>query len=126
LAENQIHTEDALFDAGASSAFYEIVGASYSPADAAAGKPATATATIDLSTVDHTGCLLTHNYATGETALKWDKEDPLGPDMFGTADDVDVAIEDITRGRSNRLELFEAFQALILAASSGTSSGRGQ
>jgi hypothetical protein len=124
LAENQIHTEDALFDAGASSAFYEIVGASYSPADAVTGTPATAT--IDLSTADHTGCLLTHNYATGETALKWDTEDPLGPDMFGTADDVDVAIEDITRGRSNRLELFEAFQALILAASSGTSSGRGQ
>lgn len=113
MAENKIHPESALYDAGASDGYYEIVGASYSPADPAAGTPATAT--IDLSTPDHTGCLLTHNYATGETALKWDTEDPLGPEIFGTADDVDVAIEDITRGRSSRLGLFEAFQALITA-----------
>jgi hypothetical protein len=123
LAENQIHTEDALFDAGASSAFYEIVGASYSPADAVTGTPATAT--IDLSTVDHTGCLLTHNYATGETTLKWDTEDPLGPDMFGTADDVQVAIEDITRGQLDHRALFKAFRAKMTAGN-GAASGRGQ
>lgn len=67
-----IHPEDALSNAGASDGYYEIVGASYTPADAASGAPATAT--IDLSTVDQTGCLLTHNYATGETTLKWDTE----------------------------------------------------
>jgi hypothetical protein len=123
MADNEIHPEDALFEAGASSAYYEIVGASYAPADAAAGAPATAT--IDLSTVDQTGCLLTHNYGTGETTLKWDKEDPLGPDMFGTADDIDVAIEDITRGQLDHQALFAAFQAQVTAGN-GAASGRGQ
>ena len=118
MAENKIHPEDALSDAGASNGYYEIVGASYAPADAAAGTPATAT--IDLSTVDQTGCLLTHNYATGETTLKWDSDSPLDAAMFGTGDDVDVAIEDITRGRATRQELFEAFQSLILAAGQDT------
>lgn len=121
MAENQIHPETALYDAGASGGYYsEVVGASYTPADPASGTPATAT--IDLSTPDHTGCLLTHNYATSETTLKWDTEDPLGPDLYGTADDVDVAIEDITRGRSTRLELFEAFQNLVRAASGAATS----
>jgi hypothetical protein len=115
MAENQIHPEDALYDAGAKDGFYQIVGASYAPADDAASTPATAT--IDLSTPDQTGCLLTHNYATGETTLKWDKEDPLGPDMYGTADDVDVAIEDITRGRCDHRELFEAFQTQMTTSS---------
>jgi uncharacterized protein YjbK len=107
-----IHPEDALSNAGASDGYYEIVGASYTPADAASGAPATAT--IDLSTVDQTGCLLTHNYATGETTLKWDTE-PLDPDMFGTADDVEVAIEDITRGQLDHQALFEAFQIEMAA-----------
>ncbi|MCB5280552.1 hypothetical protein [Arthrobacter sp. ES1] len=114
MAENQIHPEDALSEAGASSGYYEVVGASYSPADNAAGTPATAT--IDLSTVDHTGCLLTHNYATGETTLKWDSE-PLDREMYGTADDVDVAIEDITRGQLDHSALFEAFQTQMGAGS---------
>jgi hypothetical protein len=118
MAENPIHPEDALFNAGASDQYYEIVGASYTPADAVAGTPSTAS--IDLSTVDQTGCLLTHNYATGETALKWDKEDPLGPDMFGTADDVDVAIEDITRGQLDHRALFEAFRAQMTVRDTST------
>jgi hypothetical protein len=118
MADNKIHPEDALYEAGAKDGYYQIVGASYLLADAAAGTPATAT--IDLSTPDQTGCLLTHNYATGETTLKWDKEDPLGPDMFGTADDVDVAIEDITRGRMDHRALFEAFQAQMTAAGQDT------
>ena len=61
-----------------------------------------------------TGCLLTHTYATGETTLKWDTE-PLAPDMYGTADDVQVAIEDITRGQLDHQALFEAFQTEITA-----------
>jgi hypothetical protein len=120
MAENQIHPEDALYDAGAKDGYYQIVGASFAPADAAAGKPATAT--VDLSTPDHTGCLLTHNYATGETTLKWDTE-PLDPEMYGTADDVDVAIEDITRGRLEHRALFEAFQAQMTAGAGTNGKG---
>lgn len=120
MAQTAIDPEDALYDAGATDGYYQVKGAGYVPADAASGTPAAAT--IDLNTPDDTGCLITHNYATGETTLKWDKADPLGPDMFGTADDVDVAIEDITRGRSTRLELFEAFQSLVTASSSDSIS----
>lgn len=116
MAETTIDPEDALYEAGATDGFYQVKGAAYVPADAVSGTPATAT--IDLNTPDDTGCLLTHDYATGTTTLKWDTGNPLGPDMFGTADDVQVAIEDITRGRSDHRELFGAFQALITAASS--------
>lgn len=99
-----IHPEQALFQAGASEGHcYEIVGASYTPADAGGTRE---TATIDLSTPDHTGGLLTHDYVTGETTLKWDGEDNL----FGTEDDVRTAVEDITRGRLDAQELFAAFQ----------------
>lgn len=121
MAENQIHPEDALFDAGAKDGYYQIVEVGYAPADPASGAPATAT--IDLSTPDHTGCLLTHDYATGETTLKWDTEDPLGPDMYGIADDVQTAVEDITRGRLDHRALFEAFQARMTAGS--TTDGKG-
>lgn len=123
MAKNQIHPEEALFNAGAGDGYYEIVGASYTPADAVAGSPAAAT--IDLSTVDQTGCLLTHDYATGETTLKWDTESPLDPDMYGTADDVQVAIEDITRGQLDHRALFEAFQ-VQMTAGNGTTGGRSQ
>lgn len=99
-----MHPEQALFEAGASNGHcYEIVGASYTPADPAAGTPETAT--IDLSTPDHTGGLLTHDYLTGNTTLKWDAPG----DLYGTDEDVDVAVEDITRGRLDAQELFAAF-----------------
>jgi hypothetical protein len=117
MAESKIHPESALFNAGASDGHYEIVGASYAPADSAAGTPASAT--IDLSTPDHTGCLLTHNYATGETTLKWDTE-PMDPEMFGTAEDVQVAIEDITRGQLDHRALFEAFRIQMTAGGDTT------
>jgi hypothetical protein len=78
-------------------------------------------ATIDLSTVDQTGCRLTYNYASGETTLKWDSEDPPGPDMCTTADDVQVAVEDITRGQLDHRELFEAFQDQMIAGISTAS-----
>lgn len=104
-----MHPEDALFEAGACSAFYEIVGASYEPSDPSTGMPATAT--IDLSTVDRTGCLLTHDYSTGQTTLKWDSG--LGESLMGSADDIRAAVEDITRGRLNNRELFAAFQSLM-------------
>lgn len=108
-----MHPEDALFEAGACSAFYEIVEAGYAPSDPATGTPATAT--IDLSTVDQTGCLLTHDYSTGETTLKWDSEP--GQNLMGSADDVQTAVEDITRGRLDRKALFAAFQTLMTVGS---------
>jgi len=119
MAETAIDPEDALYEAGATDGFYQVKGAAYVPADAASGAPATAT--ITLNTPDDTGCLLTHDYATGKTALKWATGNPLGPDLFGTADDVDVAIEDITRGRSDHRELFEAFQAEMTVRGGATS-----
>ncbi len=111
MAES-IHPEDALFNAGASDGYYEIVGASYAPADTATGTPAAAT--IDLSTMDQTGCLLPHNYETAETTLRWDADALYtGPTMYGTADDIQIAVEDITRGQLEHLALFEAFRAQI-------------
>jgi hypothetical protein len=104
-----MHPEDALSDAGVSDGYYEIVGASYAPSDPTAGAPATAT--IDLSTVDRTGCLLTHDYSTGETTLKWDSD--LGENLYGSADDVQTAVEDITRGLLDHRALFNAFQGLM-------------
>lgn len=107
---SEIHPEDALFNAGASNGYYEIVGASYTP-----GHGTTAsTATIDLSTMDRTGCLLTHDYSTGETVLKWDSD--LGEELYGSADDVQTAVEDITRGTLDHQALFAAFQANMAAA----------
>lgn len=108
MTETALHPEDALSDAGASDGYYEILGASYAASDPATGTPATAT--IDLSTEDQTGCLLTHDYATGKTTLKWDTENPFGPAMYGTDDDVQVAVEDITHGQLDHRALFDAFQ----------------
>ena len=100
-----IHPEQALFQAGASDGHcYEIVGASYTPADAAS--ETRETATIDLSTADHTGGLLTHDYVTGTTTLAWDDDYTLS----GTDEDIATAVEDITRGRLDPQELFTAFQ----------------
>lgn len=104
-----MHPEDALWEAGASDGYYEIVGASYAPSDPATGTPATAT--IDLSTADRTGCLLTHDYSTGETVLKWDSNS--GENLYGTADDVQTAVEDITRCALDPKALFDAFQSLM-------------
>lgn len=103
------HPEQALFQAGASDGHcYEIVGASYgSPA---AGQPETAT--IDLSTPDQTGCLLTHDYGTGATTLKWDG----GGELYGTEEDVQTAVEDITGGRLNHQALFIAFRMQMTSA----------
>lgn len=98
-----LHAEQALYQAGADDGYYEIVGARYTPADPASGEPATAS--IDLSTVDQTGCLLTHDYATGKTTLKWD-----GEDLYGNDEDIAIAIEDITHGGLGHQELFNAFQ----------------
>ncbi|MFJ2662553.1 hypothetical protein [Arthrobacter koreensis] len=106
-----MHPEHALFLAGASNGHcYEIVGASYTPADPAAGVPETAT--IDLSTPDHTGGLLTHDYGTGNTTLKWDTPG----DLYGNDGDVDVAVEDITRGALDVQELFAAFLEQLVSA----------
>lgn len=107
--EQTMHPEDALLEAGAGNGFYEIVGASYAPNDPATGTPATAT--IDLSTADRTGCLLTHDYSTGETTLKWDSE--TGGNLMGTFDDVQTAVEDIMRGLLDHTALFAAFQTLM-------------
>lgn len=105
-----MHPEEALYQAGADNGNYEVVGASYSPE--------TNTATINLSTPDLTGCLLTHNYLTGETILEWDAEllNP-GADLRGTADDVREAIGDITRWQSTDVQLFGAFRDLMRAHS---------
>jgi hypothetical protein len=62
-----------------------------------------------------TGCLLTHIYGAGETTLKWDPASPLDPDRYGTADNVQVPIGDITRGQLDHRALFEAFQIEIAA-----------
>ncbi|MET3172894.1 UNVERIFIED_ORG: hypothetical protein ABIB52_000722 [Arthrobacter sp. UYCu721] len=105
----EIHAEDALFNAGASDGYYEIVGASYTPGDGTTG----GSATIDLSTMDRTGCLLTHDYGTRETVLKWDSDG--GEELYGSADDVQTAIEDITRGQLDHRALFEAFQIQMTA-----------
>ena len=104
-----MHPEDALWEAGASDGYYEIVGASYAPSDPATGTPATAT--IDLSTVDRTGCLLAHDYSTGVTTLKWDSD--AQENLYGTSDDVQTALEDITRGALDSKALFDAFQGLM-------------
>ncbi|MGY4541180.1 hypothetical protein ACVWY0_001089 [Arthrobacter sp. UYNi723] len=112
---SEIHPEDALFNAGTSDGYYEIVGASYTPGDGTTAS----TVTIDLSTMDRTGCLLTHDYSTGETVLKWDTE-PMDPDLYGSADDVQTAVEDITRGRLDHGALFESFQAQMTAGGSAT------
>lgn len=112
-----IHPEDALFNAGASGGYYEIVGAGYTPSDTDAGTPAVST--IDLSTMDQTGCLLTHNHETGETTLKWDAE-PLGQHLYGTADDIQTAVEDITRGQLDHQALFEAFRAHMTGTAAGS------
>lgn len=99
-----LHTEEALFQAGASDGYYEIVGASFTP-----GKPeAPGTATIDLSTVDQTGCLLKHDYGTGKTTLIWDSD--FGTSLHGSDDDVRTAIEDITRGALDHKAIFAAFR----------------
>lgn len=104
-----MHPEQALFQAGASDGHcYEIVGASYESADRADGSPEAAT--IDLGTADQTGCLLTHDYGTGATALKWD-----GGELYGTDEDVQTAIEDITGGRLNHQALFAAFRLQMTA-----------
>lgn len=107
-----IHPEDALFNAGASNGYYEIVGASYAPADTAAGTPALST--IDLSTMDQTGCLLTHDHAAGKTTLKWDSVFPSS-EMYGTDDDVQMAVDDITHCELDHKALFAAFQAQMTA-----------
>jgi hypothetical protein len=104
-----MHPEDALWEAGASDGYYEIVGASYTPSDPATGTPATAT--IDLSTADQTGCLLKHDYSSGQTTLKWDSDQ--GENLYGTADDVRTAVEDITHGALDSKTLFDAFQGLM-------------
>lgn len=65
--------------------------------------------------MDRTGCLLTHDYGTGETTLKWDSDSPLDPELYGTADDVQTGIEDITRGQLDHRALFDAFQAQTTA-----------
>jgi hypothetical protein len=111
---SEIHPEDALFNAGASNGYYEIVGASYTPG----GGTTAASATIDLSTVDQTGCLLTHDYGTAETTLKWDSD--FGEQLWGSADDVQTAIEDITHGRMNHQALFAAFQAAMTTGDTAT------
>lgn len=106
-----VHPEQALFQAGASDGHcYEIVGASYTPADAASGTRETAT--IDLSTADHTGGLLTHDYVTGTTTLAWDDDYTLS----GTDEDIATAVEDITRGRLDSQELFTAFREQMAGA----------
>lgn len=106
----KMHPEEALYQAGASDGYYEVVGAKYTPE--------TNTATIDLSTPEQTGCLLTHNYLTGETILEWDAEllSP-GADRRGTADDMREAIGGITRWQSTDVQLFTAFRDLVLAHS---------
>lgn len=106
---SDIHPEDALFKAGASDGYYEIVGAGYTPATG----DSTETAAIDLSTVDHTGCLLTHDYGTGKTTLKWDTD--FGEGLYGDAEDVRVVIEDITREPMRPRELFAAFREAVTA-----------
>lgn len=105
------HPEEALFIAGASDQYYEISGASYTPAT----EHQPAVATIDLSTADQTGCLLKHIYSTGETTLRWDTEFP-GEILMGVADDVVTAINDITRETKTPVELFTGFQAAMLQA----------
>ena len=106
-----IHPEQALFQAGVSDGHcYEIVGASYTPADAASG--ARETATIDLSTADHTGGLLTHDYGTSITTLAWDDDYTLS----GTDEDIATAVEDITRGRLDSQQLFTAFREQMAGA----------
>lgn len=109
----QNHPEDALYEAGARSGYYEIVGASYTPAT----ESQPAAATIDLSTVDQTGCLLTHNYGTAETVLKWDTEMP-GEVLMGTSDDVLEAIHGITGGSMGPVDLFTGFQFKMTAGPS--------
>lgn len=106
-----LHADEALFQAGASDGYYEIVGASYTP-----GKPeAPSTATIDLSTVDQTGCLLKHDYGTEKTTLVWDSD--IGTNLQGSDDDVRTAIEDITRGALDHKALFAAFRSQMTANS---------
>ena len=107
---SEIHPEDALFNAGASDGYFEIVGASYTPGDGTTA----ASATIDLSTVDQTGCPITHNYGTAETTLKCDSD--LGEQLQGSTDDVQMAIEDITRGRMDHQALLAAFQDAMTTA----------
>jgi hypothetical protein len=121
MTEAALHPEDALSDAGASDAYYQIVGAGYAASDPATGTPATAT--IDLSTEDETGCLLTHDYSTGKTTLKWDTENPFAPAMHGTDADVQVAVEDITHGQMDHRALFDAFQAHMTSGSTGSEGG---
>ncbi|ALE93767.1 hypothetical protein AOC05_17900 [Arthrobacter alpinus] len=65
--------------------------------------------------MDQTGCLLTHDYSTSETTLKWDTE-LFDPDRYGTADDVQTAIEGITGGRLDHRALFAAFQVQMTAS----------
>ena len=105
-ASEMPHPEDALFNAGAYDQYYEIVGASYTPAT----KSKPATATIDLSTVDQSGCLLSHDYGTSKTTLHWDTDHPKDKTL-GSQDDVLVAVHDITRESMSPSELFDAFQA---------------
>lgn len=109
-----VHPEEALFHAGASDGYYEIVGASYAPG----ANPGSGMAMIDLSTVDQTGCLLKHDYCTGETTLKWDSD--FGENLMGSADDVQTAIEDITHGAMDHRALFAAFQLHMSLGNSGT------
>lgn len=105
-----LHVEEALFQAGASDGYYEIVGVSYTPVEN--GKPSIAT--IDLSTIDQTGCLLTHDYASKKTTLKWDSD--IGTSLYGSPDDVQTAVEDITRGALDHQGLFAAFRAQMTAS----------
>lgn len=107
---SKIHPEDALYAAGAKDAYYEIVGAGYYPA--IGSEPATAT--IDLSTPDHTGCLITHCYDSGETILKWDSD--FGSGSHGDAEDILVAIGDLTGTSITAVAFFEAFREAITAS----------
>lgn len=88
------HPEDALSDSGASDGYYEIVGADLKDDEAI----------IDLSTVDQTGGKLKHNYGTGETTWHWDGAGQ------GSAEDVQMAVEDITRGQKDARQLFDGFR----------------
>lgn len=105
-----LHVEKALFQAGASDGYYEIIGASYVPEKS--GAPGTGT--IDLSTVDHTGCLLIHDYGSEKTTLVWDSD--IGTSLHGSDDDVETAIEDITGGSLDHKGLFAAFRTQMTAS----------
>lgn len=88
----ETNATDAIYNAGANDGYtFEIREAVlYDNAKAA----------IILDNEDGTGGTLTHDYATGKTAWEFEHSGP------GSEDDVQIAIEDITKGTMTASELF--------------------